>query len=65
MSPSSFVEINVVARKVHPLARLGVRLEEVDNDGIMVVNGSKSFLDDEVKAKQEIDPALSELNALV
>ena len=54
-----------VAREVHQLARLGVRLEEVGDDGVVVVNGSKSLLVDEVIAKQDLDPSLLELKALV
>ena len=40
-----------VAREVHWLARLGVRLDEVDNGGVVVVDDSKSSLIEEVKAK--------------
>lgn len=54
-----------VAREVHHLARLGVRLEEVDNSGIVVVDSSNSSLVDEVKAKPDFDPSLLELKALV
>ena len=54
-----------MAREVHRLARLGVRLEEVDNGGIVVVDGSKSSLVDEAKAKQDLEPSLLELKALV
>ncbi|MCF6774896.1 transposase family protein [Corynebacterium sp. MC-12] len=56
---------NEVVRVVHRLARLGVRLEEVDNGGIVVVDGSKSSLVDEVIAKQDLDSSLLELKALV
>ena len=48
-------------REVHQLARLGVRLEEVDNGGVVVIDSSKSSLIKEVKAKQDLDPALLEL----
>lgn len=54
-----------VAREVHRLARLEVRLKEVDNGGGGVVDGSKSSLVEEVKAKQDLDPSLLELKALV
>lgn len=54
-----------VAREVHRLARLGVRLVKVGNGGVVVVDGSKSSLVDEVKAKQDLDLSLLELTALV
>ncbi|KAH0669077.1 hypothetical protein KY289_023570 [Solanum tuberosum] len=54
-----------MAREVHRLARLGVRLEEVGNGGVVVVDGARSSLVDEVKAKQDLDSSLLELKALV
>ena len=53
-----------MAREVHRLARLGVRLDEVSNSGMVVVDSFKSSLVDEVITKQDLDPAL-ELKALV
>ena len=52
-----------MAREVHRLAILGVRLEKMDNG--VVVNGSKSSLVDEVIAKQDLHSSLLELKALV
>ena len=40
------------------VARLGVRLEEVDNGDIVMVDGSKSSLVDEVIAKQYLHSSL-------
>ncbi|KAH0746323.1 hypothetical protein KY285_007980 [Solanum tuberosum] len=54
-----------MAREVHRLARLGVRLEEVGNGGVVVVDGARSSLVDEVIAKQDHDSSLLELKALV
>ncbi|WMV25175.1 hypothetical protein MTR67_018560, partial [Solanum verrucosum] len=54
-----------MAREVHRLARLGVRLEEVGNGGVVVVDGARSSLVDEVLAKQDLDSSLLELKALV
>ena len=47
------------------MARLGFRLDEVDNSGVVMVDSSKSSLIEKVKAKQDLDPALLELKALV
>ncbi|WMV08998.1 hypothetical protein MTR67_002383 [Solanum verrucosum] len=54
-----------MAREVHRLARLGVRLEEVGNGGVVDVDGARSSLVDEVIAKQDLDSSLLELKALV
>ncbi|KAH0728122.1 hypothetical protein KY284_003987 [Solanum tuberosum] len=54
-----------MAREVYRLARLGVRLEEVGNGGVVVVDGARSSLVDEVIAKQDLDSSLLELKALV
>ena len=40
-------------------------MEEVGDDGVDVVDGSKSSLVDEVIAKQDLDSSLLELKALV
>ncbi|WMV50117.1 hypothetical protein MTR67_043502 [Solanum verrucosum] len=47
-----------LAEEVHRLAKLGVRLEGVDSGGVVVVDGSRSSLVDEVIVKQDLDPSL-------
>ena len=54
-----------LAKEVHRLAKLGVRLEGVDSGGVVVVDGSRSSLVDEVIVKQDLDPSLVELKASV
>ncbi|WMV41113.1 hypothetical protein MTR67_034498 [Solanum verrucosum] len=54
-----------LAKEVHRLAKLGVRLEGVDSRGVVVVDGSRSSLVDEVIVKQDLDPSLVELKASV
>ena len=50
-----------LAREVHRLARLGVRLECSPNGGAIVHHNSKSSLMVEVKSKQHLDQPLMEL----
>ena len=52
---------NVLARKVHKFARLGVRLESSPDGGSIVNHNSKSSLVSEVKYNQHFDLALMEL----
>ena len=50
-----------LAREVHRLARLGVRLEGSPNGGAIVHHNSESSLMVEVKSKQHLDKSLMEL----
>ena len=43
------------AKDVHRLARLGVRLEGSQDDGVIVHHNSESYLVVEVKSKQHLD----------
>ena len=52
-------------KDVHRLARLGVRLMSISNNGVTVQNGEESSLVVEVKEKQENDPILLELKGAV
>ncbi|KAH0710891.1 hypothetical protein KY284_012318 [Solanum tuberosum] len=54
-----------LAKEVHRLAKLGVKVEGVDSGGVVVVDGSRSSLVDEVIVKQDLDPSLVELKASV
>ena len=54
-----------LAREVHRLARLGVRLESSPDGGAISHPNSKSSLVVEVKSKQHIDLALMEFKELV
>lgn len=45
--------------------KLWVKLSDIENDGVMVSNGSKSSLIENVKSNQDIDPILIELKALI
>ena len=54
-----------LAREVHRLARLGVRLESSTDGGAIVHHKSESPLVAEVKSKQHIDLALMEFKELV
>ena len=54
-----------LVKDVHRLARLGVRLMSISNNGVTVQNGEESSLVVEVKEKQESDPILLELKGLV
>ena len=54
-----------LAKDVHRLARLGVRLMSISDGGVMVQNGAKSSLVVEVKEKQHSDPILLELKGAV
>ncbi|XP_049384520.1 uncharacterized protein LOC125848627 [Solanum stenotomum] len=54
-----------LARDMHRLARLGVRLVDSDKGGVMVCNGSESSFVNDVKAKQCIDLTLVELKEAV
>ena len=54
-----------LARDVHRLARLGVRLMGISDGGVTVQNGAESSLVVEVKEKQDNDPILLELKGAV
>jgi len=54
-----------LAKDVHRLARLGVRLMDSTEEGVVVINGAESLLVSEVKKKQDQDPILLELKASV
>ncbi|WMV09011.1 hypothetical protein MTR67_002396 [Solanum verrucosum] len=54
-----------LAKDVHRLARLGVRLMSISDGGVMVQNGAESSLVVEVKEKQDNDPILLELKGAV
>ena len=59
----SYVEefkVNLV-RDVHMLARLGVRIDDSLNGGVVVYHNSESSLVVEVKSKKYFDPLLMEL----
>ncbi|KAH0693675.1 hypothetical protein KY285_020772 [Solanum tuberosum] len=65
MGSTSYVEEenSELAKDVHKLARLGVRLMDSTEGGIVVMNGAESSLVSEVKEKQDQDPILLELKA--
>ncbi|WMV41286.1 hypothetical protein MTR67_034671 [Solanum verrucosum] len=50
-----------LAKDVHRLARLGVRLMSISDSGVTVQNGAESSLVVEVKEKQDSEPILLEL----
>ncbi|KAH0715252.1 hypothetical protein KY284_008157 [Solanum tuberosum] len=50
-----------LAKDMHKLARLGVRLMDSIEGGVVVMNGAESSLVSEVKEKQDQDPSLLEL----
>ncbi|KAH0671258.1 hypothetical protein KY285_025475 [Solanum tuberosum] len=54
-----------LAKDVHRLARLGVRLMIISDGGVTVQNGAESSLVVEVKEKQYSDPILLELKGAV
>ncbi|MCQ8082127.1 hypothetical protein NP492_23680, partial [Salmonella enterica] len=54
-----------LAKDVHRLARLGVRLMIISDGGVTVQNGAESSLVVEVKEKQDSDPILLELKSAV
>ncbi|KAH0669635.1 hypothetical protein KY289_024128 [Solanum tuberosum] len=54
-----------LAKDVHRLARLGVRLMDSTERGVVVMNGAESSLVSEVKENQDQDPILVELKANV
>ena len=54
-----------IAKYVHRMARLGVRLEDSLNGGFMVLHHSESSLVVEVKSKKHLDQSLMELNESV
>ena len=54
-----------LAREVHTLARLGMRLESSPDGGAIVYHNSESSLQVEVKFKQHLDFALMELKESV
>src|SRR5688572_23431403 len=54
-----------LVREVHRLARLGVRLVDSSDGGMVVQNGSESSLMMDVNAKQDMDPSLVDLKKYV
>ncbi|KAH0636085.1 hypothetical protein KY290_036497 [Solanum tuberosum] len=54
-----------LARDVHRLARLGVRLMSISDGGVTIQNGAESSLVEEVKEKQDSDAILLELKGAV
>ncbi|KAH0709559.1 hypothetical protein KY284_010986 [Solanum tuberosum] len=54
-----------LAKDVHRLTRLGVRLMSISDGGVTVQNGAESSLVVEVKEKQDSDPILLELKDAV
>ncbi|WMV30763.1 hypothetical protein MTR67_024150 [Solanum verrucosum] len=54
-----------LAKDVHRLARLGVRLMSISDSGVTVQNGAESSLVVEVKEMQDSDPILLELKVAV
>ncbi|KAH0650287.1 hypothetical protein KY284_030199 [Solanum tuberosum] len=58
-------EIKELAKDVHRLARLGVRLMSISDGGVTVHNGSESSLVVEVKVKQDSDMILLQLKSAV
>ena len=54
-----------LAKDVHRLAHLGVRLEDSLNGGFMVHHNSESSLVVEVKYKQHVDPSFIDLKESV
>ena len=52
-------------KDVHRLARLGVRLISISDNGVTVQNGAESSLVVDVKEKQDSDPILLELKGAV
>ncbi|KAH0683182.1 hypothetical protein KY290_021771 [Solanum tuberosum] len=54
-----------LAQEVHRPARLGFRLMDSTERGVVVMNGDKSSFVSEVKGKQDQDPLLLELKASV
>ena len=50
-----------LVRDVHTLARLGVRIEDSLNGGVVVYHNSESSLVVEVKSKKHLDQLLMEL----
>ncbi|KAH0756533.1 hypothetical protein KY290_026803 [Solanum tuberosum] len=59
------IERKELARDVHRLDQLGVRLVDSTKGGVMVYKGSESSFVADVKAKQSIDPTLVELKEVV
>ncbi|WMV37818.1 hypothetical protein MTR67_031203 [Solanum verrucosum] len=54
-----------LANDVHRLARLGVLLMNISDDGVTVQNGSESSLVAEVKKRQDSNPILLQLKGAV
>ncbi|KAH0637947.1 hypothetical protein KY290_036496 [Solanum tuberosum] len=54
-----------LARDVHRLTRLGVRLMSISDGGVTIQNGAESYLVEEVKEKQDSDAILLELKGAV
>ncbi|KAH0633358.1 hypothetical protein KY284_036144 [Solanum tuberosum] len=63
VASTSYVEkyMKELAKNVHRLARLGVRLMDSNEGGVVVMNGDESSLVSEVKEKQDKDPICLEL----
>lgn len=54
-----------VLQKVHRLARMEIKLNELANSGVMVLHHFEYSLIEEVKPKKDLDPTLVELKPLV
>ena len=54
-----------LVKDVHRLARLGILLMSISDNGVTVQNGEESSLVVQVKEKQESDPILLELKGVV
>ena len=67
MGSSTHVEEENIelAKDVHRLAHLGVRLMNSIEGGIVVINGAESSLMLQVKGKQDLDPILHDLKKYV
>lgn len=47
-----------LAKEVHRLTRLRIRLSDAGNHGEMILNRFNSSIIDDVKTKQDLDPTL-------
>ena len=54
-----------LVREFHQLARLGVRLVDLDEDSVWVHNSLESYFVSKVKEKQDRDPSLVKLKESV
>ena len=57
------VEKHELARELHQLASLGVRLLEAEDSGVTIQDTAVSSLVVEVKSRQQEDPSLEQLRA--